>query len=180
MLTHIKLLLRQIVICICVHEYYSFIGIVNGNYPCKTWELNGNNISLICRIKNQVEPVTFIDSNWNLKDKCTLNNTRKCEIFQINADTIAHTYKNEVVLMINDYERKCVINDEWTCSEGNSTFKTVVPTSKGKQIIIQMHFNSIIVMSKTYKPYRQLFLNQIGKNIFIKRKNREINKDYNL
>lgn len=142
MLTQIKSLFRQIIICICVHKYYSFIGIVNGNYPCKTLELNGNNISLICRIKKQVEHVSFIDSQWYLKkDKCTLNNTRKCETFQINADSIAHTYKNEVVLMINDYERKCFINDEWTCSEGNSTSKTAVSTSKGKHIIIQTNLN---------------------------------------
>ncbi|CAG2244449.1 unnamed protein product [Mytilus edulis] len=106
-------------------------GIISGKTPCKTWELHRNNISLICRIKNKVEPVTFIHSKWNLKDKCTLNNTRKCEIFQINEDTISYTYENEVVLVINDYERKCVINDEWTCSEGNSTLKSVVSTSKG-------------------------------------------------
>lgn len=143
MLTQIKSLFRQIIICICEHKYLSFIGIVNGNYPCKTLELNGNNISLICRIKKQVEHVSFIDSqSWYLKKgKCTLNNTRKCETFQINADSIAHTYKNEVVLMINDYERKCFINDEWTCSEGNSTSKTAVSTSKGKHIIIQTNLN---------------------------------------
>lgn len=117
-----------------------FIGVVNGHYSCLTWELNGNNLSLICRIQNQVEPVSFIDSKGNLKAKCTLNNPSKCETFQIHTNTTANIYKNEVVFMINDYEQTRFINDEWTCLQGNRTLKTVVSTSKGKRILIQTHF----------------------------------------
>lgn len=112
------------------------IGVVNSLYSCLTWELNGEDLSLICRTQNQIDPVSFIDSKGNLKAKCSLNNPSKCETFQTNANTTANTYKNEVVFLIYDYERKRFINDEWTCSQGNRTMKTVVSPFRGKSIFI--------------------------------------------
>lgn len=109
-----------------------FTGVVNSHYSCLTWELNGKNLSLICRTQNQNEPVSFIDSKGNLKAKCTLNNPSKCKTFQINANTTANTYKNEVVFIINNYESKQILSDEWTCSQGNRTLKTKVSTSNIK------------------------------------------------
>lgn len=115
---------------------FIFIGVVNSQLSCLTWELKGKTLSLICRIQNQVDPVSFNDSKGYLKAKCILKNRSKCETFQINANTIVNTYTNEIVLMINDYDRQRFINDEWSCSQGNRIWTTVVSASKGKRILI--------------------------------------------
>lgn len=117
-----------------------FIGVVNSTFSCLTWELKEKSLSLICRIQNQFGPVSFIDSKGNIKATCTLNNPSKCETFQINGKAIANTYKNEVVFMINDYERKQFLNDEWTCSQGNRSMKTEVSTSRGKIFFIIFNY----------------------------------------
>lgn len=113
-----------------------FVGVVNSLFSCLTWEFNGEDLSLICRIQNQIDPVSFIDSKGNLKAKCLLDNPNICETFQINARITTKTDMNEVVFMINDYERNRFNNDEWTCSQGNRTMKTVVSPSRGKSIFI--------------------------------------------
>ncbi|VDI54485.1 Hypothetical predicted protein [Mytilus galloprovincialis] len=45
--------------------------------------------------------------------------------------------------MINDYERKGFINEEWTCSQGNRTLKTVVSTSRGHLTDIMSNFSKM-------------------------------------
>ncbi|CAC5408455.1 unnamed protein product [Mytilus coruscus] len=109
----------------------TFAGFANSHYSCLTWEFKGNNLSLICRIQQEVQSVSFIDSNGILQAKCTFKNSSNCASIHMNGSIIVNSDKNEVIFIIKEYKSKRYINEEWTCSQGNHILKAVVSTSKG-------------------------------------------------
>lgn len=125
---------------------YILLGVANSQHSCLTWELNGNNLSLICRIQTQNQTVSFIDSNGKLQAKCSFNNTSKCESFHINGSITANVHQYKVVFIIKQHKDTRFINEAWTCSQGNDILTTVVSTSRGNLCLV--NFSQIKVLSK--------------------------------